>query len=374
MSSVGAARPRIAFNDLVEAYLNDAGATSWDMQKPALLQAAASGLLASIEGPNEINNYATGNGSHGVNDTADKTQAWAGADGNFAAWAHAIHDFKTSETALAAVEVYAPTIATGLHSDYESLPNISDLVDFGSVHYYAGNGLQPGLGFTSDNPEVGYFANIYHWAQAAVAPTRPVVMTEYGAATPPGYFYTERAQAAYILNQMHDAAGIGAARFFIYTLVDPNTGISDVEGNFGLVHSDLSEKPIVGALAAFKNYFAPGGNFATTSGNGQTGYTGCGLAVTGITVRSRVSDAVVYTRADGAAVITVTSEPAVTDNAGHDTPPTPDTAHIELGSTEQWQLFDPLGANPQAPVAQGTSASLDVALAGYPKVIVIAPR
>lgn len=70
-------------------------------------------VIESIEGPNEIKDYAVGNGTHGPGDRSDRTK-----------------DFAANSL----------TIASGDPKDYAALPGISPFADAGSVHFYAGNG------------------------------------------------------------------------------------------------------------------------------------------------------------------------------------------------------------------------------------------
>ncbi len=382
MIADGHARPALKFDDLVIAY-NQHPAT-WDEQKPAILAAAAAGLLTSIEGPNEMNNYSTGGGTHGVNDKVDRTEAWAGPDGNVYAWAAAIHTWKTGlvgpdAEAMASVELLAPSIASGLAADFAALPNLAGLVDFGNVHFYAGGGHSPGLEQLDDNPDVGYFANLYHWAQAAMTPGVPVVVSECGATTPPGAGYGPQGQAKYVLNQLHEGAGIGARYLYIYTLFDPSTGTGGSEGNFGLFQTDGSEKPVVPALAAVKQLLSLGNDYDSPANDADTkcfepGYDGAALTVSGIgpnNFSSHVADAVIYPKSDGSTLISVTNEPRASDDDGQDLTPTVVVATLHLGSVQSWHLYDVLGPTPLLAVESGTGDSIEVPLSGYPRYVLL---
>jgi hypothetical protein len=385
MVAGGYAKPALRFNTLVDAYNNNK--VTWDDQKAGLIAAGASGLLGSIEGPNEMNNASVGGGSHGVNDAADRTGNWAGPNGNLYQWMKAIRTWRDGLTgsdaqALGGVELIAPTIASGLQSDYQMLPDLGALVDYGTLHYYAGNGDQPSLGQGADNPGVGYFANLYAWCQGAMTKGKPLVVSECGATTAPGGSYTFHAQAAYFLNQMHEAAGIGARRFYFYTLVDPQSGAAGgSEGNFGLFQTDGSDKDITLALASLKDLFSLNDSYADPAnahdtGPFQKGYDGCGLTVTGIGsagMSSRVSDAVVFMKSDGTTVISVTNEAALSDASGNAITPTPVTATVDLGSAHAWKVYDPLSASPLTPTATGSGSSLQLKLMGYPLYVVVAP-
>ena len=386
MKSQHFARPRLHFEALVNAYNGEPGATppSWTDQKGPLLDAARAGLLTAIEGPNEIGNPYVGHGSHGVEDTTDQTGNWAGPDGNLSHWATAIHAWKAGlsgadAAAMAGVQLVAPSIASGLHDDYRKLPDLTDRVDLGNLHFYAGNGLQPNVAFGADNPDVGYFANLYAWCRAGMTPTRPLVLSEYGASTPPGDQYSLHAQAAYVLNQMHDAAGIGAARFYVYTLFDPSTGSPGVEPNFGIFTTDKSDKPAAVALSNVKHLFSLGLDYAAPANESDTicfapGYDGAVLRVDGIGESghsSRVADAVVFPKSDGTTVISVTNEPTLSDGKGGDLTPAVVTATVHFGSAQTWHRYDVFGATPRVPVASGTGESVDVPLTGYPQYLLL---
>ncbi len=385
MKSGGYAKPGLRFNTLVDAYNNNT--VTWTDQKAGLIAAGASGLLGSIEGPNEMNNPSVGGGSHGVNDSTDQTAHWAGPTGNLSAWMKAIRTWRDGLTgsdaqALEGVELIAPTIASGLQTDYQMLPERSALVDDGTLHYYAGNGHQPSVEQGADNPGVGYFANLYGWCKSAESPTKPLVVSECGATTAPGGTYSLHAQAAYFLNQMHEAAGIGARRFYFYTLVDPQSGASGgSEGNFGMFKTDGSDKDITVALASLKDLFSLNDRYddpanAVDTGPFAKGYDGCGLQVTGIGsagVSSRVSDAVVFMKSDGSTVISVTNEARLSDASGNSVTPTPVTATVDFGSAHAWKVYDPLSASPLTPTATGSGTRVTLTLLGYPQYVLVAP-
>ena len=142
-------------NVLVIGYLNAPNVTFESQQKliPQILP-----LIESIEGPNEINNYAVGNGTHGPFDLSDQTTHFAA---NSLAWAKTLSDWKKRVPALSKVLLTAPDIASGDPKEYAQLPNVSPYANFGNIHFYAGNGRPPS-GFGGGN-----FAAIYQWYQAA---------------------------------------------------------------------------------------------------------------------------------------------------------------------------------------------------------------
>ena len=156
---------------LIIGYLNVPGVTFAGQQ--ALVPQIADGI-ETIEGPNEINNAYVGNGTHGPGDLTDRTKDFAH---NYAAWARALYDWRKSTPALSHVKLLAPTIASGDPKDYAALPDVSNSVDSGDFHFYAGNGREP------SNFGGGNFAAIYDWYKAAATPTKPVSVSEWGQTT-----------------------------------------------------------------------------------------------------------------------------------------------------------------------------------------------
>ena len=280
-------------------------------------------------------------------------------------------------SAMAGVELIAPSIGTGLESDYAALPNVTDRVDFGNVHYYSAPAYQPNLEQGVDNPGVGYFANIYRWCQAAMTPNKPLVLTACGASTLPGQSYGRHAQAAYLLNQMHDAAGIGARRFYIRTLFDSSQDAADIDGNFGLFEASGAEKPIALALAGLKHLLSLRNDYDDPVNVDDTScfspsYDGSTLTVSGIgqgDYSSRVSNAVVYPKSDGTTLLSVTHQPPMTDGNSNDITPNVVMATVHFGSTQSWHVYDVFADKPLAAIASGTSESVDIALYGYPMYI-----
>jgi hypothetical protein len=196
-------------NVLVTGYMNQLEMT-FKQQEDLIPQVAD--LIETIEGPNEINNYHTGNGTHGPFDTTDETKNFAA---NYVAWAKAVADFKKNTPSLSQVKLLAPDIASGHPKDYASLPNVSEYVDSGTIHFYAGAGRQPS-GFGGGN-----FSAIYNWYKVATTPDKPVSVTEWGQTTTakPGGC-DEATQARYVLNQMFDIGAKGVYRAYLYQLMD----------------------------------------------------------------------------------------------------------------------------------------------------------
>lgn len=162
MQAAGMDRSLPQVTMLITAYLSDS--TTWAQQQTQVLTFAKSGMLRAIEGPNEMNNR-MGNGSHGPYDTMNETDYAS----NYLAWAKELDKFsKENRSELKAVSIVAPCIASGRKEDYARLPDVSDFVDAGNMHFYAGHGYQPSFSM-GHNLAVGYFDNIRLWAKTSQA-------------------------------------------------------------------------------------------------------------------------------------------------------------------------------------------------------------
>ena len=346
---------------LTGGYLNAPGVTLPGQE--ALIPQIA-GSVESIEGPNEINNYAVGNGTHGPGDLSDQTTRFAG---NSVAWAKALFHWKQSVPALSQAKLLAPTIAGGDPKDYSSLPNIAPYVDAGSIHFYAGNGRQPS-GFGGGN-----FAAIYGWYQAMATPGKSLALTEWGQTTAgkPGQGGCDNAtQAKYILNQMFDAAAMGAYRAYLYQLMDDTpdgdpAGNGGSEAHFGIFDYQWHAKPAAQALANVKNLLADTSDRFTpkvplyhVSGLSNAGAAGSSLSLS---------------KSDGSTFIVIWNEPQIWDSQTNAavTPPA-DKVTVDLGADYSYKVYDPLlGLNP---IAFGRGSQVSIALLGSPMMIqIIAP-
>ena len=347
-------------NVLVTGYLNAPSITLASQE--AFIQQMA-GLLESIEGPNEINNYYVGHGTHGPADMSDQTTHFAR---NYAAWAEAIFTWKKSAPALAPVKLLAPSIASGDPKDYAALPDVSQYVEAGNFHFYAGNGRQPS-GFGGGN-----FAAICDWYKAAATPTRPVAITEWGQTTAGKAGQggcDEATQAKYFLNQMFDAASRGVYRAYLYQLMDDTsdgdpTGNGGAESHFGIFDFQWRAKPAAQALANVKNLLSDKSARFTAkvpayhvSGITQAGASGSNLSLS---------------KSDGSTFIVVWNEPQIWD-AKANAPVTPpaDPVTVTFGGDYAYRVYDPLiGLNP---IAAGHGNKVEVNLLGSPIMIQILP-
>ena len=381
MERAAMSSPTPRFTALVSAYLNDL-ATTWLSQREALLDVAGTGMLRAIEGPNEMNNRIAGNGAHGPDDVADKTDA-SRYPANYLAWARAMHDFGQSNAgALRGVSIVAPSIASGLPADYARLPNVSSFVAAGNVHFYAGGGRQPNFSM-SPNPAVGSFDNILAWAKSAEVPGGTVWMTETGASTSGNYARDGVSQAKYIANQMFDYFAAGGRRMFLYNLVDSSDGSNDAEANFGLFHHDGSPKPAALMLEALKdlvslNRYDDPRNVNDTAPF-QPGFQAKNLTVSWPGAPAGLSPHVlVMAKSDRSSIIAVYDESPIDDGNGHSLTPPASQVTLDFGSEQVFSVHDPLGRTPLVGTTPGggrfsRAVTLTLETRGYPLLVELKP-
>ncbi|MGI4789319.1 MAG: hypothetical protein ACRYFS_10780 [Janthinobacterium lividum] len=347
-------------NVIVIGYLNAPDDTLVS-QKKAIPQLAS--IIETIEGPNEINNYSTGNGTHGPFDLTDQTKNFGT---NYAAWSKALFAWKKSNPTLAQAKLMAPDIASGDPDDYTKLPNISPYVDSGNFHFYAGNGRQP------SNFGGGNFSAIYNWYKSAASPTKPISVSEWGQTTAvrPGQGGCDtQTQAKYILNQMFDMTSRGVYRAYLYQLMDdtdgdPN-GTEGTEAHFGIFDYQWKVKPAAQALANVKNLLAdkPAVFTARVPNYRVSGVTNAGAAGSSLSI----------SKSDGSTFIVVWNEPQIWDQKAFVAVTPPDNiVTIEFGGNYTYKVYDPLvglGAT-----AAGSSTTVRVNVIGSPIMIQVFPH
>ncbi len=345
---------------LINGYLNAPDVTLASQQ--ALLPQIAD-MIESIEGPNEINNYYVGNGTHGPGERADRTKDFAA---NYTAWAKAIFEWRKSTPVLSKVTLLAPTIASGDPKDYASLPNIAPYVDDGSIHFYGGNGRQPS-GFGGGN-----FAVIYGWYQEAATPGKRLAVTEWGQTTAGKLGQDgcdEATQAKYILNQMFDAAAMGAYRANLYQLMDDTadgdpTGSGGAESHFGLFDYRWRPKPTAVALANVKTLLA---DTSTRFVPKVPMYR-----VSGVTQAGAAGDCLSLSKSDGSTVLVVWNEPQIWDSkANAAVVPPADQVTVDFGGDYSYKVYDPLVG--VRATASGRGSGVTVTILGSPILMQIIP-
>lgn len=218
------------------------------------LEAARPGILAAVEGPNEINNVFMqafwnveykGRKSNMCARDFEPTQNLQGD----------LHRMVKSDPVLKDLPVYNYTIvyvkkglgAPGCQADFDAdieAIGTEDAADFGNIHEYS---------FQAAPPRSTLLKAL---SRKSVTPGKPVVITETGFATDesadarPKLAVSETVQAKYTLSTVFDAYTLGARRTYIYQLLDnaPDTPATNIEKHFGLFYADGRPKPAAVAL------------------------------------------------------------------------------------------------------------------------------
>ena len=345
---------------LVTGYLNAPDVTFTGQQSyiPQIAQ-----IIETIEGPNEINNVYVGHGTHGPTDMSDRTADFAH---NSAAWAEAIFLWRKKTPLLSHVKLLAPSIASGDPGDYAQLPDISRYVDAGNIHFYAGNGRPP------SNFGGGNFAAIFRWYQSAATPGKEVAVTEWGQTTAgkAGQGGCDTAtQAKYVLNQMFDAAALGAYRAYFYQLMDDTpdgdpTGNGGTESHFGLFDYRWGAKPAARALANLKSLLSDSRRTFTAK---VPAYS-----VSGLNNAGAAGSSLSLSKSDGSTFLVVWNEPPIWDpktNAA--VIPPADRVVVTFGGHYSYKVYDPL-VGPRA-IAVGYGSEVAVNVLGSPILVQIGP-
>lgn len=341
---------------LVTGYLNAPDVTLASQQTciPQI-----SGLIETVEGPNEINNVYVGHGTHGPADKSDQTVNFPA---NSEAWAQAIFEWQKRTPALSRVQLLAPSIASGDPNDYARLPNISPDVDAGNIHFYAGNGRQPS-GFGGGN-----FAAVNEWYQAAATPGKRLALTECGqtTASKPGQGgCDEGTQAKYVLNQMFDAAVKGVYRAYFYQLMDDTpdgdpTGNGGTESHFGLFDYQWHPKPAAQVLTNVKALLSD----KTTRFTAKAPT----YRVSGLTHAGAAGSSLSVSKSDGSTFLVVWNEPQIWDpKANAAVTPPDDKVTVDFGGDCAYKIYDPLTGS--KPIAAGRGSHVTVNVLGSPMLI-----
>ena len=226
--------------------------------------------IASVEGPNEVNN--------------DPVR-FGGLTGVEAAQAYQAHLFRVvhSSPSLRGVEVLA----------YTNFPPSRGLADAVNVHSYAKGGHSPGPQLASDT-------NI---AAAAQPAGQPFYITEFGYPTgvAGGDVVDEDTQAALIMVGWLDAFRAGARKVYLYELLDERPDSRrpyDAEQHYGLFDAYGRAKPAAVAIGTVLAY-------ARQSAGAQPSTESLGVTVRGIGAKQ-----LVLRRQDGSSLVAIWRETA----------------------------------------------------------------
>ena len=189
------------------------------------IEKAAPGSIASVEGPNEPNIWPI---------------SYAGLSGTAAAVQYQTDLYNTVHSdpllngtasgsspgapAPAGVQVYNFPFGGVGPDTYAQAGDQTGSVDATNIHVYP-----DGLGNGAPAPEI---INERDLAKVS-APTKPMVMTEFGYSTYAGGDIDQATQARFEIDGLLDQQRLGLSKTFLYDSVDSNTGTSGYEDNFG---------------------------------------------------------------------------------------------------------------------------------------------
>ncbi len=187
---------------------------------------AASGALASIEGPNEYDQQGDPN--------------WPAT---LRSYQRRLHGLAKSDPLLSRFAVIGPSFANlGSHA---RLGDISRFADYGNIHPYP----------SGDEPDRDSHMRREMAAPRAATGAKPLQATETGYHNGVNSASThnpasERAAGVYLPRLYLDYFRRGIARAFSYELIDqhPDPARTNNEANFGLLRNDFSPKPSFTAL------------------------------------------------------------------------------------------------------------------------------
>jgi trimeric autotransporter adhesin len=184
------------------------------------IEKAAPGSIASVEGPNEPNIWPI---------------SYAGLDGTAAAVQYQadLYDTVHSDPLLAGVQVYDFPFGGVGPDTYAEAGDQTASVDATNIHVYPD-------GFGDGAPALAI--SIEHDLAEVSAPTKPMVMTEFGYSTYAGADIDQTTQARFEIDGLLDQQRLGVSKTFLYDTVDDNTGTSGYEDNFGQFASDGTPK------------------------------------------------------------------------------------------------------------------------------------
>ena len=301
------------------------------------------GVVASIEGYNEINNWSI------------KYDGLQGVEAAFAGQRELYASIKADPDLnhvpvldLTGFEMVKP-LGAG------DRPLIRGYADVMNVHSYAQNGNQPGLWIRAGVPEV------YQKLKSSL----PKTITEFGYASFPetGWLVIgvdEVTQAKGIVNGIFDAAASGFERIYVYELIDqrPDPASANRELHFGLFASDYRAKPVAQAISNVVKIL---------SGTSLTRSATSSLPVDGkieIETDSPVGDIPIRSmqiaRSDGAALVAVWRETPVWDRAkgrSLEEPGVPSKVSFASGC-EATKTYDVLRSGEPISVTPGGAAAL----------------
>ena len=301
------------------------------------------GLVASIEGYNEINNWSIKyDGLQGVEAAlAGQRELYASIKADPALNHVPVLD-------LTGFEMAQPPGA----GDRASIQGYADVMN---VHAYAQNGNQPGPWIRTGVPE------IYQNLKGSL----PKTITEFGYASFPesGWLVIgvdEVTQAKGIVNGIFDAAASGFERIYVYELIDqrPDPTSANRELHFGLFASDYRAKPAAQAISNVVKILS--GMSLTRSAASSPSVDGKIEIETDSPIGDIPIRSMQIARSDGAALVAVWRETAIWDRAkGRPLEEPGISAKVSFASgCEATKTYDVLRSGEPVSVTPGDTAAL----------------
>jgi len=252
-------------------------------QVSALKRHAASGALAGLEGPNEIDISWT--------DGRRRYQGQGFPNGPVL-WHQALYETAKADADLRDVPVIGMSFGNNYWNGSHPFKagSLADTSDWGNFHIYPyGNDYAPRFSYGGINR---YYSGCDF--PSATLDTYPIAFTTYQApfgrlpmaATEAGYStwkmgQSERTHGRNIPRMFTEFFRLGIKRTFTYELVDlfDDPAGEEREHNFGLLRNDLSPKPAYNALQSMFRVLT-GGDAAAPVVAGQQGDVGADLRIT----------------------------------------------------------------------------------------------
>lgn len=335
------ARAGIRFN-LMEANVYSFDQTGMvnatlDVSRARALELAVPGSIISFEGTNEYTTnsyYLDGRASNG-------DLLWGLAD------AAGLQIVVRADTLFINTPILAPSAI-----QLDSLPNFGAFVDAANAHVYGNVGEQ-----LQDR-----IINSIRFAQAS-APGEPVYITEVGISSS-GYGTSnwgvtdEDTQALINVNALLSGYAAGAAKTFIYELMDEPNASNVQEQHFGLFHPDGTPKLAATAIHNLTQVLADDGAGGVTPASLEYLLSGLPSTASALLLQDSygVYDLILW---DGRATLY---------DGVREVSPAASTVTLTLGSAASIEVYNPiLSASAQALHANATS--LNVQLSAAPIII-----
>lgn len=306
------------------------------------------GRIAAVEGPNEVDHWPIG---------------YAGLSGREAAvrYQRDLYALVHADRALAGTVVYGATGLAGSGAE-----DLSAIMDFGNEHPYARNGAPPS----------GHLLLEIEGTHRAIAPSRPMVITETGYPTLVGHpeisfgrdGVSEDVQARYLLDLLLDFRKAGVARTYLYELMDekPDPAGRSIEQHYGIFNGDGTPKKAATALRNLTALLKDDGRGAATFEPAPLDVTVAGLPPSGA--------AMTLAKEDGSYQVVVWAEPRIWDAAAS-RPIAPETHEVDValeGPARALAVHDPL-VGPASLAPPVVARHIAVQVTDHPVVVEVRP-